>query len=73
VRIYPTPELRSQVASTFDFAHEWQPVGLPSNYFPLVAGGNDAFVNPNDSIVGHGGISVEEVIVPLVKFERRTR
>ncbi len=73
VRVYPTPELRSQVADTFTFAHEWQPVGLPSNYFPLVAGGNDAFINPNESIVGHGGISVEEVIVPLVKFERKIR
>jgi hypothetical protein len=73
VRVYPTPELRSQVAQSFTFAHEWQPVGLPSGYFPLVAGGNDAFINPGDSIVGHGGIAVEEVIVPLVKFERRTR
>ncbi len=70
VRVYPTPELRSQVASTFTFAHEWQPVGLPSGYFPLVASGRDAFVNPGDSIVGHGGIAIEEVIVPLVKFER---
>ena len=73
VRVYPTPELRSQVAGDFTFAREWQPVGLPSDYFPLVAGGSDAFVNPGNSIVGHGGIAIEEVIVPLVKFERRTR
>ncbi len=73
VRVYPTPELRSQVAGAFRFAHEWQPVGLPADYFPLVAGGRDAFVNPGDAIVGHGGIAIEEVIVPLVKFERRRR
>ena len=73
VRVYPTPELRSQVAGVFPFAHEWQPVGLPEDYFPLVAGGRDAFVNPGDAIVGHGGIAIEEVIVPFVKFERRTR
>lgn len=73
VRVYPTPELRSQVAEKFSFAHEWQPVGLPSDYFPLVTRGRDAFVNPGDSIVGHGGIAIEEVIVPLVKFERRVR
>jgi hypothetical protein len=72
-RVYPTQELRSQVAESFTFAHEWQPVGLPSNYFPLVAGGRDAFVNPGNSIVGHGGVAIEEVIVPLVKFERRIR
>jgi hypothetical protein len=73
VRVYPTPELRAQVAGTCPFAHEWQPVGLPADYFPLVAAGRDAFVNPGDAIVGHGGVAIEEVIVPLVKFERRTR
>lgn len=73
VRVYPTPELLAQVAGAFPFAHEWQPVGLPADYFPLIAGGHDAFVNPGDTIVGHGGVAIEEVIVPLVKFERRTR
>jgi len=73
VRVYPTPELRAQVAGAFPFAHEWQPVGLPADYFPLVAGGRDAFVNPGNAIVGHGGVAIEEVIVPLVKFEKRTR
>lgn len=73
VRVYPTPELRAQVAGAFPFAHEWQPVGLPADYFPLVASGRDAFVNPGDAIVGHGGVAIEEVIVPLVKFEMRTR
>ena len=72
VRVYPTPELRSQIASSFPFGHEWQPVGLPEDYFPLVTSGHDAFVNPGDSIVGHGGVAIEEVVVPLVKFERRT-
>lgn len=73
VRVYPTPELRSQVAHDFQFAYEWQPVGLPTDFFPLIAGGRDAFVTPGESIVGHGGIAIEEVIVPLVKIERRTR
>ena len=72
VRVYPTPELRSVVARAFPFAHEWQSAGLPSNYLPLVTGGNDAFIHPNDTIVGHGGIAIEEVIVPLIRIERRT-
>ncbi len=73
VRVYPTPELRSQISSSFTFAREWQPSGLPDDYFPLVATGNDAFVNEGDSIVGHGGVAIEEVIVPLIKVARRTR
>ena len=72
-RVYPSTELRSQVAQAFPFAHEWRPVGLPEGYFPLVAGGRDAFVKPGNVIVGHGGIALEEVIVPLVKFERNAR
>jgi len=70
-RVYPTAELRSQVAKDFPFAYEWQPVGLPADYYPLVMSGNDAFVKSGDVIVGHGGISLQEVIVPLVRFERR--
>ena len=73
VRVYPALELRAQVAESFPFAHEWQPFGLPSDYFPLVAGGHDAFVSPGEAIVAHGGVAIEEVIVPLVKFERKTR
>ena len=71
VRIYPTPELRDQTAAAFEFARPWHPVGLPPETFPLVAQGNDAFGNPGEALVGHGGIAIEEVIVPLIKFERR--
>lgn len=70
-RVYPTPELRSQVAGAFPFAHEWQPIGLPTDYFPLIAGGCDAFIKLDETTVGHGGASIEEVIVPLVKFGRK--
>lgn len=73
VRVYPTPELRTSVAKSFTFSWEWEPVGLPANYYPLVAWGSAAFVKEDEVIVGHGGISIEEVIVPLVKFERRLR
>lgn len=71
IRVYPTPELRAQVAKSFPLAHEWQPVGLPADYFPLAASGYNAFVSPGETIVGHGGTAIEEVIVPLVKLERR--
>ena len=70
VRVYPTPELRTTVARDFPFASEWQPIGLPQGYFPLIASGRDAFITPGTAIVGHGGVSIEEVIVPLIKFER---
>lgn len=72
-RIYPTPELRSRIASEFAFAHEWHSESLPPKYYPLLAGGTDAFLTLDAVTVGHGGISMEEVIVPFVKIERKTR
>ena len=71
VRVYPTTELRAQVARKFPGTVNWRPNGLPSEYFPLMANGIDAFVSKGKTIVAHGGISIEEVIVPLVKFERK--
>ncbi len=72
-RIYPTPELRAQVADNFPFAHEWFPVGLPGGLFPLTISGSEAFITQGERTVSHGGMAMEEVIVPLVKFERRSR
>lgn len=70
-RVYPTRELRSQVSSEYSFAREWDSSGLPENYFPLVTINDDAFIRQGDTIVGHGGIAIEEVIVPLIKIERK--
>jgi len=70
-RIYPTPELRDQVSKKIPESIPWQPNGLPSEYYPLIANGTKAFVNKGKAIVTHGGISIEEVIVPLIKFEKR--
>jgi len=72
-RIYPSPELRQGVAEKFPAAVEWQQIGLPAEFFPLLADGEDAFIKPGETTVAHGGIAIEEVLVPLVKIERRTR
>jgi len=72
-RTYPSAELRHVVAEKFPFAIEWQQLGLPTDYFPLLAGGEAAFIAPGETTVAHGGIAIEEVLVPLVKIERRSR
>jgi hypothetical protein len=41
--------------------------GLPSGFMPLFAGGRSAFVPAGNQVVVHGGVSVEELIVPFVK------
>jgi len=70
VRIYSDSILRGQIKDRFPDALEWPPVGLPENYLPLLAPGRSAFVRETERLVGHGGISLEEVVVPLVQIER---
>ena len=72
VRIYPDAVLRSTVKERFPAALEWDPVGLPNDYLPLLAPSRKAFVSEKERLVSHGGISIEEMIVPLVQIERKT-
>lgn len=71
VRVYQTQELRSQIASSLPDALQWPPIGLPEGYYPLLAKDYNAFCQKDTTIVGHGSISLEEIIVPFVKIERR--
>lgn len=70
-RIYNDSSLRGQVKERFPDALEWPPAGLPEDYLPLLAPGRSAFVAKNKRVVGHGGASLEELIVPLVQIESR--
>jgi len=70
VRIYPDAALRRKAKERFPAALEWGTVGLPENYLPLLAPARQAFVQENRRTVSHGGISVEELIVPLIQIER---
>ncbi|MBU4401609.1 MAG: BREX-3 system phosphatase PglZ, partial [Actinobacteria bacterium] len=69
VRIYPDSLLRGQVKERFPGALEWPPVGLPEDYLPLLAPDRLAFVRETERLVCHGGISLEELVVPLVQIE----
>ena len=70
VHVYPSASLRRRAAEEFPGARSWLPTGLPADYLPLLAPGRSAFVAEGRRIVGHGGASLEEVVVPLVRIER---
>jgi len=71
VRIYSDAVLRGKVKERFPAALEWGTVGLPEDYLALLAPARQAFVQEKQRTVSHGGVSVEELIVPLVQIERR--
>lgn len=70
VRVYPTPGLRDMTASRFPSAIAWPSTGLPSTIHALLAPPGRAFVGEGERVVAHGGVSIEEVIVPFVEIKR---
>ncbi len=71
VRVYPDDILLASVKEHFPDAIEWPSIGLPDDYHALLAPHRKAFVRKGETIVAHGGISIEELIVPLIQIERR--
>lgn len=70
VRVYSDDLLRSGVKERFPEALEWPTIGLPNDYLALLAPNRKAFIREKDTIVGHGGISISELVVPLIEIER---
>lgn len=72
VRVSSDRGLRSRVKQNFPDAVEWEPVGLPEDWLPLLASGRNSFSQKGKRVVSHGGISIEEIIVPLVEIKKAT-
>ncbi|HEX5731683.1 MAG TPA: BREX-3 system phosphatase PglZ [Blastocatellia bacterium] len=71
VRVYPEQSFRAKSKEKITNAIEWPVINLPNHYFPLIAPSRSAFISQDRFLVGHGGISIEELIVPLIRVERR--
>jgi hypothetical protein len=69
VRIFTDPKLRTLIKNRFPEAHEWDSTGLPEGIFPLLAPARTAFIPRGTNTMAHGGISIEELIVPFIQIE----
>ena len=67
VRVYRSESLLADSAAAYPTTLRLYIAGLPANVMPLFAGGRTAFVLEGEQVVVHGGVSVEELIVPFVK------
>jgi len=67
VRVYRSESLLADSAAAYPSTVRLDIAGLPANFMPLFAGGRTAFVPEGDQVVVHGGVSVEELIVPFVR------
>jgi len=65
-RIYETKGFRQEAQQTFPETIEWPDTGLPAGRHVLLPEGLSAFTDAGKRIVSHGGVSLEEVVVPFV-------
>lgn len=70
VRIYKDTERCRERAEQYG-AIVWPNIGLPRDFAAMVAKSGDAFISERETTVCHGGISLEEVIVPFVHVTRK--
>lgn len=70
VRIYSDAILRDRAAKQYS-SIRWADVAMPKNQHVLLAKSGEAFVQQDQLIVSHGGISLEEVIVPFAHITRK--
>lgn len=73
VRVYGSESLLEQSRRICPESLHLRIAGLPDDFLPLFAGGSSAFVPQGERVVVHGGLSVEELIVPFVKVASRSR
>jgi len=70
VRVYRSAQIRSDTVSQFPEVIALDIPGVPQDFLPLFAGARTAFATQGERLVAHGGISVEELIVPFVRVSR---
>ena len=68
VRIYRNAEFLRRAHEQVPEAIAWTPAGLPEDLCLLFAPGRAAFLRRGETALCHGGMALEEVIVPLVRL-----
>ncbi len=66
--IFRNKSFRDNAVAMYPDALEWPQIGLPRDYFPLLAPYGTCFVPEGKEAVSHGGIALEEVMVPFVRI-----
>jgi hypothetical protein len=68
VHVFRDELTRSNTAADYSGSISWPPIGLPDDYLPLIAPFRRAFISPGKRTVAHGGVSIEEVVIPFVRI-----
>ncbi|MDQ4076612.1 MAG: BREX-3 system phosphatase PglZ, partial [Chloroflexota bacterium] len=69
VRVYRDERLLQQTRAEYPEAVTWPAIGLPADYLSLLAPSRKAFIREGVRTVSHGGLSIEELVVPFVEIK----
>ena len=70
VHVFRDELTRSNIAAQYSGSISWPTIGLPEDYLPLIAPARRAFIKEDTRTVAHGGVCIEELIVPFVRITR---
>ncbi len=67
VQVFGSQTLREQVAA--EWGTPWTHLsGLPADYVPLLAPSRQAYASRGQRLLSHGGVSMEELMVPMIRI-----
>jgi len=70
--IFRDAATRARVHADYPGSIVWPQDGIPENMFVLLAPGRGAFIPEGKRAVAHGGIAIEEVLVPFARISEKT-
>ena len=70
VHVFTDELTRLSVHGQYPGSLPWPQIGLPETYHALLAPGRSAFIHEGKTTVAHGGIALEEVLVPFIRLQR---
>ncbi len=70
-RLYDSPDLARLVQAQYPATTLWHDDGLlPDSTWALMPRGRGAFAPAGTAVVSHGGLTIEEMVVPLVTITK---
>ncbi len=71
-RVYDRAAFIEEVKAAYPDCVEWPGYGLPPGKYVLMPKSGKAFTTVGEEVVAHGGIALEEVVVPLVRIRKES-
>ncbi|HEX5461461.1 MAG TPA: BREX-3 system phosphatase PglZ [Steroidobacteraceae bacterium] len=66
VHVFVNDIIRAKIKAQYPNTIAWPQIALPDDYRALIAAERRAFATEGSRVVGHGGVALEELLVPFI-------